>query len=362
MQHDGVFFHNVTELEQKAYLPGLVLQRFPKQVRHALTEKGRTKAVQSNGCELRFVTAGRYVQVTVGALDTNGKALVFRGDFFHSSHELKAGCATAIQLETPERFANVIPGKLNNRAFASNVWRIFFERYSAVLYEVDAYGFEVRPPFPHEMPGLKMLTYGSSITQGAGALSHYNSYVQQAARRLEIDVLNLGLSGSCFCERELSDHLAERDDWDIAFLEIGVNMRGVVPPDEFERRSSYLLDRIIDRHPEKPVFLTIIYPNRATYFKDSSHAYSEAERQYNEILRQYADARNHPHLHLLDGSRVMSDFASLTSDLIHPSDYGHILMGENLARLMQPAVARLRDARAGKLRVPAADGATDLMD
>jgi lysophospholipase L1-like esterase len=335
------------ELEQKPDLPGLRLHRFPKQVLYSLTEKGRTKAVQSNGCELRFVTESKHVRVTVASQETNGKVLVFKGDFFHSSHELKAGVAATIHLEEPERFADVIPAALDNKAFSSKVWRIFFERFSAVFYDIEAFGFEVRPPHKHEMPQFTLLAYGSSITQGAGALSHYNSYVQQAARRLEIDVLNMGLSGSCFCETELSDHIAERNDWDMVFLEIGVNMRGVIPADEFERRSSYLLDRILERHPEKPVFLTIIYPNRATYFKDSSHAYSQAERRYNEILVQYAANKNHANLHLLDGTKIMSDFTSLTSDLIHPSDYGHILMGEKLAELLRPAVNQLRESHVG---------------
>ncbi|MFD0677835.1 MULTISPECIES: SGNH/GDSL hydrolase family protein [unclassified Paenibacillus] len=344
MQHKDVYFHNVTELEQRPHLPGLRLHRFPRQVRHSLTEKGRTKAVQSNGCELRFVTEAKHVQVVLASQDTNGKVLVFKGDFFHSSHQLEAGVVTTIQLEEPERFAQVFPDKLNNRAFSSKVWRIFFERFSAVFYDIDAFGFEVRPPHKHEMPQLTLLAYGSSITQGAGALSHYNGYVQQAARRLEIDALNLGLSGSCFCERELSDHIAERNDWDMAYLEIGVNMRAVVPVEEFERRSSYLLDRIIERQPEKPVFLTYIYPNRATYFSDYSHALSEAERRYNEVLEKYTTNRNHPFLHLLDGNKIMDDFTSLTSDLIHPSDYGHIRMGEMLAGLMLPTVNKLRES------------------
>ncbi|MEC0225885.1 SGNH/GDSL hydrolase family protein [Paenibacillus alba] len=344
MLHNDVYFHNVSELEQLSYLPGLRLQRFPKQVRHSLTEKGKTKAVQSNGCELRFVTEAKYVQVVLASQDTNGKVLVFKGDFFHSSHELEAGVMTTIPLEEPERFAQVIPEKLNNRAFSANVWRIFCERFNAVFYHIDAFGFPVRPPYPQEMPQLTLLAYGSSITQGAGALSHYNGYIQQAARRLEIDALNLGLSGSCFCEEELSDHIAQRNDWDMVYLEIGVNMRAVVPPEEFQRRASYLLDRIIEQHPQKPVFLTYIYPNRATYFTDYSHAYSEAERRYNEILRQYAAAKNHSFLYVLDGNEIMDDFTSLTSDLIHPSDYGHIRMGEKLADFMLPAVNQLRES------------------
>ncbi|TXK71268.1 SGNH/GDSL hydrolase family protein [Paenibacillus sp. N3.4] len=344
MLPNNVFFHNVMELEQRSYLPGLRLQRFPRQVRESLTEKGRMKAVESNGCELRFVTEARYIRVTMASQEKNGQVLVFKGDLFHAAYDLKAGVVTTIELEEPERFAEVIPEKLNNAAFSSKVWRVFCDRFSAIFYDIDAFGFVVRPPERHEVPQLTLLAYGSSITQGAGALSHYNCYVQQTARRLGIDVLNLGLSGSCFCEPELADHLAARDDWDIAYLEMGVNMRGVIPVEEFQKRTAYLLDGIIERYPEKPIFLTSIFPNRATYFQDSTYSFSEAEKRFNEVLEQYYASRHHENLILLDGKRIMTDFTSLTSDLIHPSDYGHIVMGEHLAGFLRPTVDKLRAA------------------
>ncbi|WP_028549728.1 SGNH/GDSL hydrolase family protein [Paenibacillus sp. UNC451MF] len=345
MEYQGIRFHNVVELEQKELLPGLRLQRFPKHVRHSLSENGRTKAVQSNGCELRFVTEAKHVRVTLASLETNGRVLVFRGDFFHSSHNLQAGVPHTIHLEIPERFADVEPDRLHNGAFSSKVWRIFCERFNAVFYDVDAFGHEVRPPSKEEVPRLTFVAYGSSITQGAGALSHYNGYIQQAARRLEVDALNLGLSGSCHCEKEVADHIAEREDWDLAFLEIGVNMMSSVPVEEFSRRATYLLDTIIGKHPDKPIFLTTIYPNRASYFKDQSHTASENFKKYNQFLREYALAKNRSQLHLLEGSDIMTDFTMLTSDLTHPSDYGHIAMGERLAEKMRFAVEQLRETK-----------------
>jgi len=350
MIYNGVQFHNVVELEAKEHLPGLRLHRFPKHVRHALTEKGRTKAVQSNGCELRFVTDAKHVRVTMSSVETNGRVLVFRGDFFHSSHTLQAGTATTLHLEIPERFADVVPESLDNEAFSSKVWRIFCERFTAVFHDIDAFGHEVRPPAREEVPRLTFLAYGSSITQGAGALNHYNGYVQQTARRLQIDALNLGLSGSCYCEREVADHIAGRTDWDIAFLEVGVNMRGSVPADEFKRRAAYLFDTIIERHPHKPIFVPTIYSNRAGYFKDASSALSENERRYNEVLRDYAAAKGHSLFRLIEGSEIMTDFTMLTSDLIHPSDFGHIMMGERLAAMMRGTAEQLKLAKQRKIQ------------
>jgi lysophospholipase L1-like esterase len=339
---ERVYFHNVAEREKRDGLPGVRLHRFPARVRHALSENGRTRAVQSNGCEIRFTTDAKHVRVTLSALETNGKVMVLRGDFVHSVHTLQAGTMQTLHLETPERFAEVGREALCNRAFSPDVWRIYMDRFCAVFHDIDAFGHEVRPPEKREMPEITLLAYGSSITQGAGAQSHYNGYVQQAARRLQIDALNLGLSGSCLCEKEVADFIAERNDWDVAFFELGVNMRSLFTAEEFRQRAEYLLDTVIDRHREKPVFVTTIYPNRATYFRNPNDVLSERERRYNDVLRRYVANKNHPHLHLIEGSEIMTDFTSLTSDLIHPSDYGHILMGEHLARHLRPVVDKLR--------------------
>lgn len=341
MDVQNVHFHNVVELEQVEDPAGIRLHRFPEEVRRALSEKGQSKAVQSSGCELRFITDADQVRVTMSSLESNGRVLVFRGDFFHSSHGIPSGVVTTLELNIPERFADVEQDRLDNHAFSSKVWRIYCERFSAVFHDIDAFGHEVRVPMDNETPQLSVLAYGSSITQGAGALSHYNGYIQQAARRLQVDALNLGLSGSCYCEKELADHIAERSDWDMAFLELGVNMRGVVPVLEFEQRVTYLLDQILTKHPGKPVFLTTIYPNRAGFFKNPDHAYTQQERLFNEVLRGYAEGNHYSNLHLLEGRDILTDFTSLTSDLIHPSDYGHIRMGEMLAEKMRPVVDRL---------------------
>ncbi|MGG1518848.1 SGNH/GDSL hydrolase family protein [Paenibacillus oryzisoli] len=342
---DQVYFHNVAEIEERALLPGRRLQRFPREVREALTDKGRTKAAESSGCELRFVTDANVFRLTLAAQEKDGQVLVFKGDLFHAAYTLRAGVYTTLELEQPDRFAEVPAALLTNAAFSPQVWRVYFDRYSAVVADIDTFGYGIRPPRKEEMPSLTMLAYGSSITHGVGALSHYNCYAQQTGRQLGVDVLNMGLSGSCFCEPEVARHFAARDDWDFAYLELGVNMRAVVPVEEFERRVNLMLDGMTQRHPAKPIFVTTIYPNRATHFFDTSHPYAVAELAFNDVLKRYWETKRHEKLILLDGREIMTDFTSLTTDLIHPSEYGHTRMGEQLACLLQPEVERLRMAK-----------------
>lgn len=170
------------------------------------------------------------------------------------------------------------------------------------------------------------MAYGSSITYGEnGSLP----YVAHAARRLAADVLNLGMSGSCHCEREMSNYLAAQEDWSFMTLELGVNMRDHLSADEFRERSGYLLDQLVSRHPGKPVAVITMYPNFAMF---PGSGIAEKDLQFNDILRTHVQRLSHPKLSLIEGSRVLDDLAGLSCDLIHPGDEGHLRMGENLAR------------------------------
>jgi lysophospholipase L1-like esterase len=143
------------------------------------------------------------------------------------------------------------------------------------------------------------------------------------------------MGGSCLCEPEVANFLAAHDDWDIATLELGVNMRGHFTLEEFTARALYLIEQIVDKHPNKPIFLLNMFPNSADFLHDASHPLSVANREYREALRGIHRRLGIQHVHLLEGETILTDFSALAGDLIHPSDYGHILMGQRLAEEMQ---------------------------
>lgn len=57
-------------------------------------------------------------------------------------------------------------------------------------------------------PALPWVSYGSSISQGAGALDIVNCYIFLTQQALKTDILNKGLSGSCLLEKSAVDYLA----------------------------------------------------------------------------------------------------------------------------------------------------------
>jgi len=338
MIYKNLEFHNVTEIEEVEGFAGVRLQRFPKHVRLGMGKendvRGRFISTKSVGCEIRFVTDAKAFRLYLSMADSEGEVTIYRGNFVHSVHRVPHGAVGTIHiLIENDNFLNVKPEVFEGQSFSYNVWRVFVSKGGCLVFHgLDTFGYDVRPPHKDEVPKIKWLAYGSSITHGGNASSHNIAYIQHAARRLGIDVMGCGLSGSCLCEKTTADFLATRGDWDIATLELGINMRFRFNTEEFINRAEYLIDTILEKNPGKKVAVITIYPNAATCYKNQDETASKKEREFNEGLEKIFNARNNPNLYLIHGYEILDDFSGLSADLLHPSDYGHILMGENLAK------------------------------
>jgi lysophospholipase L1-like esterase len=354
---DNLEFHNTVALETVSG-GGLAIRRYPETVRNSLCQLGRLVSQESAGCELRFVTEAPNFRLAVSSLPSglapyelhNQDLFIFKGDFFHSHYRLEPGkinhiMVTDIVGDVANGFAALKPGVKDSGYFKHQVWRVLFGRYPAIFHALDTYGYPVRPPQADELPNRRILFYGSSITNGASPTLYHLSYIQQTARHLKADCLNQGLSGACLCQPEVADYLAERDDWDMICLELGVNMRGAFTPEEFAERSRYLVKKITAANPDKPVFLITIFPNA----ESPQHAVGSSEMQnkqlaFDRILRDLIPELNHKQLYLVEGSDVLTDYSGITKDLIHPGDYGHMEMGRNLAEIIRENVQERSNA------------------
>ena len=281
MIDNQIYFHNVASLEPAKGTLGVILQRFPKLVRDSLgtdeVQRGRYVANYSTGCEMRFVTASDMIRITLSAPMEGGNIIVYNGDFVHSIHYLPQGGVHTLHLEKNERFHQVDWDSIHKGRFSHEVWRVAVSRhhiasagFTVVFHDLETFGHGHRPPHVNEMPSLQWIAYGSSITHGSGATMHHNAYVQHAARRLGVDVMNKGMGGSCFCEATMSEFLIQ-SQWDIATLELGVNMRELFTTEEFRARAFYLVDQM--SRSGKPVFLITIYPNSAVYLHNTSYKF-----------------------------------------------------------------------------------------
>ena len=337
MIYDNIEFFNVCELTQVGKYPGLRINRFPSDIIN--TFDSAMPASFSRGCELRFVPDKGQVTIYLMAIDEDGEILVFFGDYMCNRYILPKGVITPIHIIKPD-LLNKDFAELNKQTrFTKRVCRVFFNNKSIVHYcGSDTYGNQIESPHNDDKPRLSWLAYGSSITHGACAISNHNSYIQQTARLLNSQVHNFGMSGSCMCEKEMADYIANYNDWDFVTLELGVNMRERYSVQEFKNRAKYLIETVANKNKDKKVFVITIYPNIHTY--NEEEPVSENELKFNEILRNIVDNGLFDNICLIEGNEILTDFRTLSSDLIHPSDSGHIDMAYNLYKKILPKISK----------------------
>ena len=342
----NVEFHNVSALEKRVGYEGLLLARFPEELRHSIDMVGPL-ALEENACpEIRFVTQSPIVRISVSnlvptnnSIGENARLHVYRGDFLYDVYPIKKGIINNIEVSNWGGFGDVDEGALNNACFSPNVWRFVFTECTPLLHEINTFGFEMRPPHLDEKPKLTMLAYGSSITHHGSALDGY-SYVHHAARRLKFDVINKGTGGSCFCDNKVADFLANECQWDIATLELGINTLGKLTVEEFRNRVAYMLKTINRKHPKKHIWVIDIFSNGGDYKFDLKDKLMHTEQNdKREVVSDEVSKVCSEYVHYVPGRQLQPSLEGLTVDLLHPSIWGHISIGERLAEIITTHLA-----------------------
>lgn len=320
-----------------------VLYRFPQSVCDALQapeydEEGRfvrifrghyDEARSCIGTELRFVAESEKVKLSIRSEKTVC-VTVYNGDFENSTFTVGPG-ETEREVIRPAGMRGV--ERKSRYCFSKDVWRIAIDGHGDVqLCDVQPEdGAEMRPPHAGELPEIRLLAYGSSITQGVGSMHPRLNYLNTAAQILGIDVLNKALAGGCFCEPETIDFLCGQQ-FDAVYLEPGTNIADR-PAAFIEERISNLIDKLCIKFPEKLVF--VMTPVRGlTDVSSTTPNYRKNFPKTKSIIE--ACAKKYTNTVLLDGHELLNKDHYLLTDILHPSGFGHIQMGQNLATMLRP--------------------------
>jgi len=330
MIHDSIEFHNVAELREAE--TGLRLQRVPEDVRLVLNEKAQVRMLNPAGVEIRFVSSGDEVSVTLSCPEGSAEVIPFWGGFQVRECYTITAEARTITLTYPPMLRKLDCEAVQLGPFAPQVCRLLCRGDGLVYHSVEGEG--LRPPNADELPEQRYLAYGTSITHGGAASHMHLTYVEQASRRLGSDLINLGVGGSAYCEKGLADYMAGREDWDFATLCLSVNMiGGGFSVEEFRERVTYMANTMAGADERRPVICFTILP----YFGDHCRGLQDRHGEglagaFRDALREAVAASSHANLRLVEGADLLTDFDGLTVDLVHPGDHGMIQIGENLAR------------------------------
>jgi len=332
MQYENVILHNTEEANEVEGRDGLRLQRVPESVRVELNPSAQEKMLNPDNAEIRFRLRSGPVKLTLSS-EGHTDAVVLFGQFQANGEFVRlTDQKQTIEITLPERLAQLDPQHCEGMTFNPRVCRIVFGRLANSPVYIHSVQGDVEPPSPDDVPKTRYLAYGTSITHGASASRPYLSYAAQTAWRLGADLINLGSGGSALCEHAIADHIAGRQDWNIASLALSVNMIGGFSREEFRERCAYMVNAVAGSDTGRSVFCITLYP----HWRDFGGALAGEEdtkkaADFRDILRAIVRDCPHPNVHLVEGPDILDNISGLGSDLLHPTDLGMIRMGENLA-------------------------------
>ncbi|MGE9290070.1 MAG: GDSL-type esterase/lipase family protein, partial [Puniceicoccales bacterium] len=291
-------------------------------------DNARQRALHGTGSEIRFRLKSPTVKISIGACEIvaqehgGGLAQILFGDFSytyfpvkHSIHEIEV---------TAPSYENLEQGAAGEFLFHPRLMRILLPTHS-VISHLSIEG-EIAPPQPGDVPSKRALHYGSSITQGSGSITSREDWASRCSHLLGADLINLGFGGGCHCEPEMADYLCERDDFDYAVLETGINMLDLDPAIA-DTRIENLIRRFSEAHPDKPTFCLGVFPC-GDDFRNPTNGRAQ---QIRELVRSTVADIGAPHLHFIDGKKALHYPRGMTVDLVHPSPAGMIEIGSYVA-------------------------------
>jgi len=131
-----------------------------------------------------------------------------------------------------------------------------------------------------------------------------------------MNTINLGFGAAAYLEREMAEWIASRHDWDVATLELGVNLLRPISTEEFARRVDVFLKTIVTAHPDRPIFVIDIFTSSKDLEADPKRP------QFRRVVKDAVAALKSPRVRHLEGLKLFSGTTGLCFDLLHPSSEG----------------------------------------
>jgi lysophospholipase L1-like esterase len=333
MRYGNVELHNVCAITEDKGKPGFGISRLPLEILGDINAGARNMVRMGAGCEIRGLLAqGGQAKVVLQVMDSNTTpplVTVYHGCFCSQSIVIGSE-PTEIIVKYPATMAAMSQISAERKLpFDPGLLRIRLPPiHTASIISIDG---DLSYPVHEALPSRTLLCYGSSITHGACAIPPEGTYASQCARRLGCDLINLGCGGSAQMDRAIADHIASRRDWDVATLEMGINVR-TWPLEKFYPVAENFVSTIAAAHPEKYIFCIDMFTNDCDFEAAPSKGVG-----FREALKEIAGKFNTGKVIHVDGRDILTDPTGLRTDLVHPCDDAMHEMGMNLAAVISRA-------------------------
>ncbi len=171
----------------------------------------------------------------------------------------------------------------------------------------------------------KIMMYGTSILQGASASRPGLAYANILSRRLNVEILNYGFSGSALNEIEISKILSKREV-DLFIIDSEANSgEGHL----INRLEEFL--KIFKKHqPNTKVIVVNRIPFLGDYY--SKKEYTNKQR-HEDFLLDFKE--KHEDIIYVDVYSKLVNDLEITIDGVHPNDYGMMKLAEIFEKIIK---------------------------
>lgn len=329
MLYRNIEIHNCCELMKDDETGLYKMCRIPLSLNDKITGNGFGNA----GVELRFVPIDDEIRITLRAPEGRvTRPIIYYGSVQSGWQNLyKAVYDTPTEIVIPKANNKEFLSRVteeNNLPFSPEVVRVVLANGSVEIGDVKG---ACRPPREDEVPSLKYLAYGSSITHGSLAMVQPNTYVARVGEALNADPVNLGFAGNAKLEKEMADYIAKECEFDFATLEMGVNILGI-DSEDFRNRVRYFVSTIANAHPDKKIFcIDIFYMNGDMYETEGKNK----PDVFRKIVKETVEELSLPNTVYVCGLDCLNTSLGLSQDEVHPNGRGAEMIGMNLSRIMK---------------------------
>lgn len=180
--------------------------------------------------------------------------------------------------------------------------------------------------YSHPKP---IVYYGSSITQGGCASRPGNAYQAIITRKMDIDHINLGFSGSARGEDSIAEYIAGLEQ-SVFVMDYDCN----APNAEHLKRTHRRVYEIVrEKNPQLPI----------VFMSAQTRMFMTDADERREIIRKiYEDAKNagDENIYHIDGREAL-DYADrdiMTVDGVHPNDFGFWCIAQVLEKVLREII------------------------
>src|SRR5690606_14291067 len=204
-------------------------------------------------------------------------------------------------------------------------FRLYFPLYSIVKelsigVDSKAVIHPVEPVTKH-----RVVIYGSSITQGASASRPAMAYPSILGRSLNLEIINLGFSGTGKMELEMAA-IIKSIQADTFILDCVPNPS----PKQITERTVPFVTLLRETHPNVPIIMVESVFRETGYWDqrlgNRVKAQNKAFRDsYQQLIRQ-----GYSQLHYITSEQLIGNDHEATTDGVHFSDLGHFRMAHTI--------------------------------